>query len=399
MSEKQHHVIIMGAGASASSGFPLANALRLLMSSEKHFRELLEKRVRCNTDYGNKVVQTIWTPMAKTLELFRHGGFATVDEFSYLGGDRFREEVVQLKMLLRFVLAMYSPEDEFENSDYYPFVQRLFHKNLFPLRTDLSILTFNYDGYLPYLLEKASRLRKDITRTEDHTNSGFALSSGFAGRVLGNLRDGNDLCALQLHGSIAWPSVFKGENSFWYGDLFELPARDRIEKLLFTECARTIPPVLFPWEIISREGNIREKKEFCLIENCDNAGRRQGGYSGSYDLHDLFSTMWNRAVKEINRATKVSFVGLSMHEFLNPALSFLFKEKRGAAQVVIVTKEMAHFRAQNDLLFRNPASPAYKLRRIMKNVWAHYDGGLDSDGMIHVLPYDTFDEFIRYELE
>lgn len=86
-------------------------------------------------------------------------GFATVDEFSYLARDKFATEVQSLKRLLRFALALHDPEDEFQKSDYYLFIQKLFHKGLFPLRQDVAILTFNYDPYLPYLLQGRLQLR------------------------------------------------------------------------------------------------------------------------------------------------------------------------------------------------------------------------------------------------
>ncbi len=51
MGEK--HVIFLGAGASASSGYPLVNDLRLLMSSRAHFKKSVQDAV--NADIENPV--------------------------------------------------------------------------------------------------------------------------------------------------------------------------------------------------------------------------------------------------------------------------------------------------------------------------------------------------------
>lgn len=276
----------------------------------------------------------------------------------------------------------------------------------FPQRNDVAILTFNYDPYLAYLLEKAVRIRCQVTG-QASTPGGYALSSGFHKRTLGAIEDADDLCVLHLHGMIAWPAKFTNEKVIWFEDLFDTSLKERIEKLCFSECAGTMPPVVYPWEIINEKGHFRSKEEFCLIEEMDNQGHRQGGYMGPVSLYDLFVAIWKRARKEINRAGKISFVGLSMHDFLNPAFQFLFAERRENAAIVCATKEHEHFRSAGHVeAHTNPRSPTFKLRRMLKELCPAITGvpnrgssqiWIDQGATVRVL--ETFREFIFNEMD
>ena len=111
---KQRHVIILGAGASVSSGYPMANGLRLLMSSEASLRKELESRGKFNKDYTGKVINKMMGgEVAEAVQLFRHGGFASVDEFSKLASPRYHRQVQGLKRLLRLALSLHDPEEFF----------------------------------------------------------------------------------------------------------------------------------------------------------------------------------------------------------------------------------------------------------------------------------------------
>lgn len=117
------HVIILGAGASVSSGYPVADQLRLLMSSEKRLRERLGELAPFKTEYVDRIIERMMgEPASRAIELFRHGGFATVDEFSNLAGFQMPKETQELKKLMRFCLALHNPEDDFEKADYYYFI-------------------------------------------------------------------------------------------------------------------------------------------------------------------------------------------------------------------------------------------------------------------------------------
>jgi hypothetical protein len=212
--DQKKHVIILGAGASATSGYPQADGLRLLMSSEPVLREELEKRTNCNKERIDQIIN--WAmrgERAATIELFRHGGFATVDEFSKLASDKLHFKVQDLKRLLRFALSLHNPEDEFHKSDYYKFIQRLFLPDLVSPRSDVAILTFNYDPYLPYLLQKAYEKRQ-LAASPGYTrlpNQIDAIMKGIGFYDPGAIETDDGLCLLQLHGLIAWPGIGPGE--------------------------------------------------------------------------------------------------------------------------------------------------------------------------------------------
>src|SRR5881396_3549869 len=150
--QRKKHVILLGAGASCTSGYPLADRLRLLMSSEKDFKAELSRVLPDKAAFTSALAfDLLFRPNEQAIELFRHGGFATIDEFSKLAGAKYPKEVQELKKLLRFVLAIDNPEENFTRSDYYVFIQKLFRSDLFSLRDDVTTLTFNDDPYLPYL--------------------------------------------------------------------------------------------------------------------------------------------------------------------------------------------------------------------------------------------------------
>ena len=405
--QTQKHVIILGAGASFTSGYPLADRLRLLMSSEKDFKAELTRALPEKPDLVAPIAfDLMFRPNRSAIELFRHGGFATIDEFSKLASHCYPKEIQELKKLLRFVLAIHNPEDDFTSSDYYVFIQKLFRSDLFSLRDDVAILTFNYEPYLPYLLRKAYHTRCQAAGIKAEYHVEDAITSGLACRLIGDLEAGTGLCALQLHGSIAWPQKFTDEAVLCYEDLFATSAEQRIDKLCTTTDA-TPPPVVFPWEVIQPDGQFLSESQFCLSEQIDKRGRRQGGYSGDYSLHQLFVSIWKRASKEVTTATKLSFVGLSMHDFLNPAFKFLFAEKRDNAALVVCNKDHERFRSADDVeAHTNPRSPTYKVRRLLAQICASIKGvpkrgtakvWLDGGAKVRVL--ETFRQFILNEMD
>jgi hypothetical protein len=89
---KPKHVIILGAGASASSGYPVGNDLRLSMSSTKALEDRIRKALENAGDVDRlgivKQFHQWIKPLEKALKLFREGNFATVDEFCRLAGRK-----------------------------------------------------------------------------------------------------------------------------------------------------------------------------------------------------------------------------------------------------------------------------------------------------------------------
>lgn len=195
----KNHVIFLGAGASASSGYPLANGLRLRLCSEEVFwRDLFGALNPHNTGYqfepysGNQFKEQIrlefreacathLDAFSDSIKLFRDGGFATVDEFSKHASKSNPKYVDEMKKLTRLALAFHNPEDKFHESDYYPFIQRLFRDdNLHELKSHITILSYNYDCYLEFLLLRAFQTRHTVTGHPNYTVSDInQLTSGF----------------------------------------------------------------------------------------------------------------------------------------------------------------------------------------------------------------------------
>jgi hypothetical protein len=141
------HIIFLGAGASHGSGYPLANGLRLLISSRNKWEDAL---VKYESAHGlmNRPISNLgmeyWDRHVDALKFFRNGGFATIDEFCKLaGGSKLHNEIHGLRCLLRAALGLFNPEEHFEKSEYYSFVQKLFKSDQMSLREDITILTYN----------------------------------------------------------------------------------------------------------------------------------------------------------------------------------------------------------------------------------------------------------------
>jgi hypothetical protein len=207
---KTKHVIFLGAGASMGSGYPSANELRLLMCSYKHFFDKLQELGIRGTEISPLL--DYWKQFKQSLDLFRHGGFASVDEFCKLAGnnEKFSSDIRALKKLMRLVLCLHNPEDNFHKSEYYPFIQRLFKNDEPELRDDIVVLSFNYDPYLEYLISRAHRKRIEV-----HSNSSMilksfnAMNSGFASSNDTSWADQDGFSLLKLHGTIAMPTQVK----------------------------------------------------------------------------------------------------------------------------------------------------------------------------------------------
>ncbi len=83
------HVIFLGAGASHTSGYPLAADLRVILSSPERFRLHFNDKIEKLGHIGlpNKFeltdkLEKAYAGFKDAVQLFREGGFATVDEFS-----------------------------------------------------------------------------------------------------------------------------------------------------------------------------------------------------------------------------------------------------------------------------------------------------------------------------
>ena len=178
---------------------------------------------------------------SKSIELFRHGGFATVDEFSKLASESYPEHVQAMKKLMCFVLAAHNPEKNFHDSDYYAFIQRLFRNDaLNHFRNEITVITFNYDCYLDYVMRQAYSYRSAVSKVSEVVKNhpdvlkgpqpltepwSSKLSSGFfnqeSDKTLAWRTD--QFNYYKLHGSVAYGE----ENHYGYDTMLAKTAQEQ----------------------------------------------------------------------------------------------------------------------------------------------------------------------------
>ena len=366
------HVIFLGAGASKGSGYPIANKLRLLISSRKNWENALleyEKTHNLVDTPIRDIGLPYWDKHVEALGLFRNGGFATLDEFCKLAGTAFQTEIHGLRCVVRAALGLFNPEEHFEDSEYYGFVQALFKADLESLREDITILTYNYDPYLEFLLYRALDHRWTIARKggpsflvgtkvdkiTHHENQLNAVTSGFYSPDSRAWLDCDKtkpaFCLLQLHGSICYEVL----GSTGFEALFVDEPLTRAKKFFEKPADNIIPPVLFPWEIMT-DHRLVEMKSF--------------PFSNSHALYNLFDGIWEKARREVQAAEKISFIGLCMHDFLVGGLEFLFKDRKTPVEVVVANPDNADLGSGE--LQQNwgnlPHTPAYAVNEVLRKV-------------------------------
>lgn len=399
MAAPAKHVIFLGAGASHASGYPLANGLRLRISSLKNWDGELRKYQGPNEEVASKGAD-YWKHHEEGLKLFREGGFATLDEFCNLADrSQLKNGVNKMRGMVRAALGIFNPEDHFETSEYYNFVQALFKDDLVSLRDDISVLSYNYDPYLPFLLSRAIRVRYQVKRTtqgvlavqadHDHDHHLNSVTSGFYSPTDGNwltVKNGpRSFCFLQLHGSICFPT--RPSKGVDYTTLFESERNDRASQL-FDVNDNNIIPILFPWEI-GVKSNFANQSDFPFNDG---------------HLQKLFQGVWERAKSEVQAATKISFVGLSMHQFMFDGLKFLFDGKEDKVEIVIANPDTASFiGAKREKHWqKTPHSPGSVLSNMLKQVapkmarFGMFPGEGPSDGDFTLV--NDFGEFIRTQM-
>lgn len=324
------HVIFLGAGASKSSGYPIASELRqnwlgspdLLFS--RALQELNSACVPQEPDANRpppldpKVFQNLYQKISKSLNMLREGGFGSVDEFCYHVRSKNPELADPQRIAMRYALGMVVSEARYQTSDYYRFIQKLFVPDkLSKLRDDIAVFSFNYDPYLEWLLTRAIKTRALAIgeNSEAHERQLMAVASGFVpGGNLNKFRTDRGFCVLKLHGSIAWASPKPrgaGQEKFTFSDAFELgypPLHDR----LCSDFYEPEVPIVFPWEIIDpRSGGLMAKNKFRFSD----------------EIYSVFRAIWHRARREISEAERVSFIGISFHSYTLPALKHLFANR------------------------------------------------------------------------
>jgi hypothetical protein len=228
----------------------------------------------------------------------------------------------------------------------------------------------------------------------------------------------------QLHGSI----TNGGDPISGYQPLFAPAKGERFKFLKDPVFQQQIPPVVFPWEFFSSSGEFISEDEFIFVKgNESNPHKEQEGRRLFNDL----KSMWEKAKQIVEQADKISFVGLSMHEYLESGLRYLFQDfgkskdpkvrswiaegtmdeaKPKEVQVVVANPDNEHFKIDKSGL--HPASPCGKvadlLGKVAKNMKYVRSSSEDVDVFsvtpedvkeFGITPRNSFEEFIEREMD
>ena len=331
------HVIFLGAGASLSSGYPLADRLTVLMCDPTTFQMELERVMlsehsdRSQREVEREQVVAYFSELWKGgTDMLRAGDFRTMDEMSrFAFKGEHGSKVRTLKKAMQLVISLFNADRfHYWASDYRKFVQSLFTDGR--LRDDVAVLSYNYDPYFEFRLYRAVHRRSQLRQYAPGQNGilAKAIHSGLSSPRDLDWFATSGFCHLKLHGAAVFPQTVDGDQkqlTAWtfYGD----------QSLRF---CRLVPrlqsedvPALLPWEILRDDGELLSKAEFTEATGSDWAHS---------ELSNLFANIWQRARREVQQATKISFVGISMSDFLLPGLTYLFKDKTGDVELVIATK-------------------------------------------------------------
>lgn len=373
-SQAKKHVIFLGAGASTTSGYPIASELAQLMCNpsrfNEKFRRLLLEDGDSSSGFDEDSVITRYLTSSKAAELLRSGDYATMDELSYDAiGGKHAAKVRDLKKLMRLVLSLHNPAvSHDESSDYRTLIQKLFYGG--QLRQDTCIISFNYDPYLEFRLFQAYQARSQVRAVSgvaaDYVHQ--AISSGFLRTEDLSWLAQLGFCHLKLHGVSALPAMRhpgrltlpvqpSEPQEFHSGYLFahRFQTAIRLACLCQPPFSDQAPPALLPWEIVHQtESRLLNETEFSAAVGDD---------WEHHALYPLFAGIWERARREVQSADKISFVGLSLGPYLEPGLRYLFGGKIGDLQLVVANPENKRFKEQGNL--QHPNSPAGRTLEIL----------------------------------
>jgi hypothetical protein len=369
MSKKLRHVIFLGAGASATSGYPIGQELRLRMASKERFERELDKMISPTlSDPAGRIARAKclnrFDRFSESIELFRHGGFATVDEFSKLASEDHQEHAQAMKSLMRLALSLHNPEDQFHESDYYAFIQNLFQdEQLSELRPDVAVLSFNYDCYLDFLLLDAFRHRQMLLANPQKLDDWWCnkLTSGFFNSDAEGdwTKQTQSFSYFKLHGSIAYGN----DPHFGHDASFRLNNVKRLGHLGDDSLQRYPPPVVFPWELFDgNSGKLISEDEFVFVKGNKDVAAQQRGRR----LLGQLRSIWENAKRVVSRAEKISFVGLSLHPYMEDGLAHLFEGKTIGVEAVVANPENDRFRDARNRL--HPGSPSGRLAAMFSKV-------------------------------
>jgi hypothetical protein len=195
----------------------------------------------------------------------------------------------------------------------------------------VAVLTYNYDPYLDFLLSRAYRVRKKASG-ENFDKTPTSILSGFGDFDDKSLLNEKGFCFLKLHGTSVLPGFDSSHghmterDPLTFYEVFE--QNEFLAKKLSAQAnsgSLDRPPIFFPWELIKEDGKFVSKDKFRAVEGSLAQSDRRLNENGSF--YEIFKAIWQRAQKEIIDAKKISFVGMSMHSFLNSGFKFLFQER------------------------------------------------------------------------
>ena len=297
---------------------------------------------------------------------------------------------------MRLALALHNPEEMFDKSDYYPFIQRLFDKNLYLLRPDITIISFNYDCYLEYLMLRACRQRQKLSPDGVKLDDlGIAnITSGFFDPPSSfDWANHTQFKYFKLHGSIAYGS----EKKYGYETLFEVPHVERLKRFQDKYFTLSTPPVVFPWELINRNGGFIDQEKFIFVkENEAGASEKDKGYR----LYQHFKAMWEGAQWAIEHADKISFVGLSMHPYLESGFRFLLRHNRKKVEVVLANNEKSAYQALRNLLNQPEIQMKWTKSRSEQVINDEsFKDAMEHDYVAGITVRDSFEDFIKKEMD
>lgn len=144
------------------------------------------------------------------------------------------------------------------------------------------------------------------------------------------ISEGKGFCFLKLHGTSVLPPQFNGSDGSKKGFLTFTEVFWERDKWLEAQNDWSVrtnpsPTMYFPWELLNNKDEFVTQDKFAGLEGL--ASGNLYFQSTGRTLHELCKAIWQRAQREIAEAEKISFVGLSMHEFLKPGLRNLFAER------------------------------------------------------------------------
>lgn len=338
------HVIILGAGASCTSGYPMAAKLRSILVSAKIFESYINKELGA-LNPSAELKKKLLTAFASyerngAGQLFQEGNYNSVDEFCFVlaKNDRLRALIDNLKWHIALAFAIHRPAvwhaKQIANSkcpDYFPFVQKLFTKKIYEMRDDIAVLTYNYDPFLEFVLCSEFVARNKAAGRE-HNQIPAPLTSGFGDGNAASLTKAKGFCLLKLHGTSVFPSLdaIKGGianarlySIFTFANIFSNRETGLLRALeQFNPTYHRPPTIYFPWELATVNGNLRRK-----IQESEMGGHRQriGKSQSKTPDNVLFSAIWRRAQKEVATAEKISFIGFGASDIMLQGLQFLFR--------------------------------------------------------------------------